>query len=126
MAYNGKKGKHDDWIKGEGLEKVCEWARHGLSDEQIIQNMNIGRTSFYKWLKDYPDFAAAIKKARMQPNIEIENSMFDLACGRTYVEKIKSVLDPKTGKILKIEKTREQVPPSAVLLIFLAKTRMRD
>ena len=89
MAYKGKKGLRDDWIKGEGLELICGWARHGLSDTQIVANMGIGRTTFYNWLKEYPDFASAIKKARIQPNIEIENAMFDLACGKTYVEEIR-------------------------------------
>lgn len=126
MAYNGKKGKHDDWIKGEGLEKVCEWARHGLNDNQLLENIGISRATFYKQLKAYPDFAAALKKARIQPNIEIENSMFELACGKMYVEEIKTTVDPKDGSIAKIEKTRKQVPPNPVMLIFLAKTRMRD
>lgn len=126
MNYKGKKGKHSDWIEGEGLETICAWARHGLTDTQIIDNIGIGRTTFYKWLRVFPDFAAAIKKARINPNIEIENAMFDLACGKLNIEEVKSTLDPKTGKIAKIEKIRKQIPPNALMLIFLAKNRMRD
>ena len=126
MTYKGKKGKHDDWIEGEGLKTICEWARYGLTDKQIIENIGIGRTTFYKWLREYPDFAEAIKKARIQTNIEIENSMIDLACGKKFVEEIKSVLDPKTGQVIRIEKIRKQIPPNAVMLIFLAKNRMKD
>ena len=126
MEYKGKKGKRDDWVEGEGLKAICEWASYGLTDKQISENMGIGRSTFYKWLKERPDLAEAIKKARIQTNIEIENSMIDLACGKKYVEEIKTVLDPKTGQVIRIEKTRKQIPPNAVMLIFLAKNRMKD
>ena len=126
MTYKGKKGKHEDWIEGEGLEKICEWARYGLTDKQIVENMRVGRTTFYKWLREYPHFVEAIKKARIQTNIEIENSMIDLACGKKIVEEIKSILDPKTGQVIRIEKTKKQIPPNAVMLILLAKNRMKD
>ena len=39
MEYKGKKGCKDDWITGEGLETICAWARHGLNDTQIIENI---------------------------------------------------------------------------------------
>ncbi len=126
MDYKGKKGKHSDWVEGEGLETICAWARHGLTDTQIIDNIGIGRTTFYAWLREYPNFAAEIKKARIQPNIEIENAMFDLACGRAYTEDIKTLVDAKTGEVLKIEKIRKKIPPNPLMLIFLAKNRMRD
>lgn len=121
-----KRGRKHDWVEGEGLEKICEWARHGLTDTQIVENMGVNRASFYRWLKEFPDFEKAIKDARIKPNIEIENSMFELACGRVFVEEVKSVLDPKNGQVIRVEKVRKQIPPSPVLLIFLAKNRMRD
>lgn len=122
----GKSSLFQDWIQGEGLKTVCDWARHGLSDAQIMENMGIGRASFYGWLAKYPEFAQEIKQARLKPNIEIENAMFDLACGRTFVEEVKTTIDVKTSEVSKIEKTRKQIPPSPVLLIFLAKNRMKD
>lgn len=50
--------------------------------------------------------------------------MFDLATGKIYVEEIKSVIDPNTGKIIRIEKTKRQLPPNPALQMFLAKNRM--
>ena len=52
--------------------------------------------------------------------------MFELACDRTFVEEVKTTIDVKTGAVSKIEKSRKHIPPSPVLLIFLAKNRMRD
>lgn len=118
--------KHDDWIQGQGLERICKWAKLGLTGEQIAKNIGIQRSTYVAWLKKFPDFAAAIKKAQRIPELELENAMFELACGHSFVEEIKSILDPKTGSILKIEKVRRQIPPNPVMLIFLAKNKMRD
>ena len=38
--------------------------------------------------KKYPAFQKALKEAKTIPNLDIETSMIDLACGRAYVEDI--------------------------------------
>ena len=119
-------GVYQEWIEGEGLETVCKWARLGWTDQQIIKAMGIKERTFYMWQKKFPDFHEALKAAKRNPNIEIETSMIDLACGKAYVEETKSVIDPKTGEIIKIERVRKQIPPNPTMLIFLAKNRMRD
>ena len=119
-------GVYKEWIEGEGLETVCKWAKLGLTDQQIIKNMGIKERTFYAWQKKYPQFQKALKEAKTLPNLEIETSMIDLACGRAYVEEIKSIIDPVTKAIIKIEKIRKQIPPNVTMLIFLAKNRMRD
>ena len=105
---------------------VCKWAKLGLTDQQIIERMGIKERTFYVWQKKYPAFQKALKEAKTIPNLDIETSMIDLACGRAYVEEIKSVIDPKTGTIIKVEKVRKQIPPSSTMLILLAKNRIRD
>lgn len=121
-----RKGLYREWIEGKGLENVCMWARLGLMDKQIAGNMGISPTTFYDWQKKFPAFADAIKSAKAIPNLELENAMFDLALGRTYVEEVKSILDPKTGMVIRIEKTKKQIPPNPTTQIFLAKNRMPD
>ena len=121
-----RKGLYREWIEGKGLENVCMWAKLGLMDKQIAGNMGISLTTFYEWQKKFPAFADAIKSAKAIPNLELENAMFDLALGRTYVEEVKSILDPKTGMVIRIEKTKKQIPPNPTTQIFLAKKRMPD
>ena len=121
-----RKGLYREWIEGKGLENVCMWAKLGLMDKQIAGNMGISPTTFYDWQKKFPAFADAIKSAKAIPNLELENAMFDLALGRTYVEEVKSILDPKTGTVVRIEKTKKQIPPNPTTQIFLAKNRMPD
>ena len=121
-----RKGLYHEWIEGKGVENVCMWAKLGLMDKQIAGNMGISLTTFYDWQKKFPKFADAIKNAKAIPNLELENAMFDLALGRTYVEEVKSILDPKTGTVVRIEKTKKQIPPNPTTQIFLAKNRMPD
>lgn len=117
---------YKDWIEGEGLAQICEWAKSGFTDKQIIEKMGIKERTFYSWQKKFPDFQKALKEAKTVPNLDIEASMIDLACGHAYVEETKTVTDPKTGEVIKIETVRKQIPPNATMLIFLAKNRMRD
>ena len=117
---------YKDWIEGEGLKKICEWARLGLSDKQLAKNIGITTVTLYDWKKRFPEFAEAIAKAKAELKIELEKSMFDLAVGKTYVEEIKTILDPNTGKVIRVEKTRKQIPPNANLQTFLAKNLMPE
>lgn len=126
MGRPGRIGTYKDWIEGPGLENICKWLKLGLSDLQIMKNIGICPHTFYGWIRRFPEFAKRVKEARRIPELEIENAMFDLACGRSWVEEIRTVLDPKNGSILRIEKTRRQIPPNPVMLIFMAKNKMRD
>ena len=121
-----KTGVYRDWIGGKGLETVCKWAKLGLTDQQIVERMGVSRRTFYDWQRKYPAFQKALKDAKRIPNLDIETTMIDLACGRAYTEETKATVDPKTGAVIKVEKFRKQIPPNATMLIFLAKNRMRD
>ena len=77
------------WIEGEELEKVLEWVKYEPTDEQVAKNMGIDRATLHKWIKKKPDFGEIYREANIQPNIEIENAMFYLACGKAFVEETK-------------------------------------
>lgn len=112
------------WTTGKGLERICQWAQLGLTDEEIASNVGVTVSTYRKWKKKIPAFAEAIENATSVPELELEKSMFDLATGKIYVEEIKSVIDPTTGKIIRIEKTKKQLPPNPALQMFLAKNRI--
>ncbi len=114
------------WTAGKGLETVCRWAQLGLTDKEIAANIGVTVATYRKWKKQNPAFAEAVQNATSLPELELEKSMFDLATGKVYVEEIKSVIDPNTGKILRIEKTKKQLPPNPALQMFLAKSRLSN
>ena len=43
------KGKYEEWLEPEGLLKLQGWARDGLIDEQIAENMGIVPSTLYEW-----------------------------------------------------------------------------
>lgn len=114
------------WIEGDGLAQICEWARFGMTDKQIAKRIGITSSSLYDWKKKFPSFAQSLEKAKTELKIELEKSMFELAVGKVYVEEIKTILDPNNGTVIRVEKTRKQIPPNANVQQFLAKNIMPE
>ena len=51
------------------------WARDGLTDEQIADNLNIIKDTFYKYKKTYPDFSDSLKRGKEIVDYEVENAL---------------------------------------------------
>ncbi len=98
--------KYKDWLTDEGLLKIKQWARLGLTDEQIAKNMGINPATYYRWINKYCDICEAIKKGRQQSVEILENAMFKKAIGFTEGDKY--------------------YPPDNVSLIFLLKNWGRN
>ncbi|AQQ53527.1 hypothetical protein [Planococcus lenghuensis] len=56
------RGKYQEWLTEEGLLKLEGWARDGLMDEQIDQNMGTGRQPLYDWKNKYLRYTRRLKK----------------------------------------------------------------
>lgn len=72
----GAKGKYKYWLTPEGLGKLVEWARDGLSDKDIYTNIGISKDTFYQWYKLYADFSDTLTRGRSQSTNIIENAIF--------------------------------------------------
>lgn len=75
------KGKYEYWISPEGLTKIAGWARDGLTDEQIAQNMGISRSTLNDWKTKYPDISDTLKKEKDVADRVVENSLYERAIG---------------------------------------------
>ena len=51
------------------------WARDGLTDEQIANNLNISTTTFYEYKSKYPEFSESLKKGKDYIDYEVENAL---------------------------------------------------
>lgn len=51
------------------------WARDGLTNEQIAQNLGINPDTLYKYQKTYPEFSEALKKGKEIVDYEVENAL---------------------------------------------------
>jgi len=51
------------------------WARDGLTNEQIAQNLGIGKTTFYKLIKEHSELSELLKKGREVVDYQVENAL---------------------------------------------------
>ena len=86
------KGKYKEWLEPEGLLKLEGWARDGLTDEQIANNIGIKRQSLYDWKKKYPDISDALKKGKEVVDRAVENALLKRALGYKYTEVTKELV----------------------------------
>lgn len=54
---------------------VKGWARDGLTDEQIANNLGIGKTTFYRMCKEHLELLEHLKKGKEIVDYEVENAL---------------------------------------------------
>lgn len=117
------KGKYQEWLTADGLLLLEGWARDGLTDEQIAQNIGISRQTLSEWKRDYADIGDAIKKGRAPVDIIVENALFKRAAGYDWEE---TTTEIDTNGKKHIKKITRHVPPDVGAIVFWLKNRRRD
>ena len=118
--------KYEYWLTDEGLIKLEGWARDGLTDEQIANNIGIETRTLYRWKEKYSQICQSLKRGKDVIDMQVENALLKRALGYEYEEQTKEVVrDPSTGKPeIKIIKTvKKQVAPDVTAQIFWLKNR---
>lgn len=113
-------GKYKQWITPEGLTLIEGWARNGLTDEQISQNIGINKSTLYDWKKKYPEFSNALKKGKEIIDLQVENALLNRALGYEYEETIKTI-DDKGKKTIKV--VNKHIAGDVTAQIFWLKNR---
>lgn len=123
------KGKYHYWISAEGLKRVEDYAREGLTDKQIAQKIGVSHNTFYKWCAMYGEFSDSLKRGKVKPDDEVEQALFKSAQGFSYDEiTYERQYDKKTGeyKMVETKRVKKTVPPSNTAQIFWLKNRRPD
>lgn len=71
--------KVEDWLQGDNRILLEGWARNGLTDNQMADNLGISRTTFYKWKNINADFANILKRNKEVVDTEVENALYKAA-----------------------------------------------
>lgn len=114
------KGKANDWLDENKLLLLQGWARDGLSDEQIAENMEISVRTLYRWKNEYWQLCHALKKGKDAADREIENALFKRAKGYDY-EEVRE--ETKNGEVVKRIVTKKHIPGDTTAQIFWLKNR---
>lgn len=113
--------KYDEWITEEGLIKIEGWARDGLTDEQIANNMGVNVRTVYDWKNKFPQFSHALKKGKDVVDRQVENAMFKSAIGYKYDEVTQELNED--GDLVVTKVVTKQVQPNSTAGIFWLKNR---
>lgn len=108
--------KINDWLEKDKLILLEGWARDGLTDKQIAENIGINRTTLYDWKKKEINIADALKKGKEIVDFEVENALLKRALGYEYEEETY-----ENGVLTK--KVKKQVAPDTTAQIFWLKNR---
>lgn len=120
-------GKYRDWLTEDGLARIEQWAREGLTDEQIARKMGINRATYYDWLKKYPDISDAVKNGKAPVDIQVENALLKRALGYEYEEVVTEIIElPGGGHRKQVRKTTKQVVPDTTAQIYWLNNRRPD
>lgn len=117
------KGKYQEWLTPGGLLKIEGWARDGLTDEQIAQNIGINPATLYDWKKKYDEISEALKRGKEVVDRQVENALLKRALGYEYDE-VKEKYE--SGELTERTVTKKEVSPDVTAQIFWLKNRKRN
>lgn len=120
------KGKFEQWLTDEGLLKLEGWARDGLTDEQIAQNIGVKRQTLYDWKKRFPDISDTLKRGKEVIDRQVENALLKRALGYQYDEVTRESIwndETKQFELRPSKVVTKEVQPDTTAQIFWLKNR---
>lgn len=113
------KGKYEEWLTPEGLLLIEGWARDGLIDEQIANNIGINVATLYRWKDKYSEISESLKKGKEVIDRQVENALLKRALGYCYTE----VTEEESESGFKRKTVVKEVIPDTTAQIFWLKNR---
>lgn len=74
-----RKANFEMWTSEEGLAKIREYGKKGLSILQMSENIGISPNTLYKWAEKSPEFKEALKDSRETADANVENALYNSA-----------------------------------------------
>lgn len=73
------KTTYTDWEQPERITLLQGWARNGLTNEQIAENMGIVTSTLWEWRKKSAIISNALKIGKDEADIQVENALYKAA-----------------------------------------------
>lgn len=117
--------KYKEWLEEENLIKLEAWARDGLTDEQIANNIGITVRTLYNWKQKYVPIFQSLKRGKEVVDYEVENALLKKALGYEYVEEktTQKIIDGK--KVIEKTTQKKHQAPDTTAIIYWLKNRKR-
>ena len=108
--------KYTYWLTEEGLLLIEGWARDGLTDKQIAQNIGINEATLCRWKKEHLQIMQVLKKGKEVVDRQVENALHKNATGFYYDEEVVT----NAGDVVTVKKYSK---PNVTAGIFWIKNR---
>ena len=122
------KGKYAEWLTDDGQLLLRKWARNGLTDQEIADNIGINVGTLYVWKNKHPKIDEALKKTKDIYDSEVEEALERSAIGYYVTEETwKNRWNAKTKQFELVleQKNRKWIKPDPTAQIFWLKNRDR-
>lgn len=116
------KSKYDTHVKPK-LHDIESWAREGVTDKKIAENIGVSYSTFREYVKKYPALSASLKRGKNVIDQKVENALLKRALGYDH-EEVKEVYEG--NNLVKRTVTKKHTPADVGALIFWLKNRMPD
>lgn len=132
---NGRKIQYNSYERRvqPKLGLVEAYARHGLSNAKIAENLGVPYSSFQSYLNEHAELEFALEKGREQAELHVENALLKSALGFTSLEitkERKQVGENADGtpifKMVPTKKVYKQIPPSVQACQYWLENRAKS
>jgi transcriptional regulator with XRE-family HTH domain len=82
------KSKSEYWLTDTGLTLITGWARDGLTEAQIAQNMGVSMSTLSNYKLKYEEILEALKAGKEVADYAVESALYRKACGGDTVAMI--------------------------------------
>lgn len=110
------------------LKEIQRYARCGVTEGQLAEYYHVGKTSWAKYKKDYPEFAETLCKAKSEYKTDLINRAYQVAMGYDYEEETTVTIKDEDGNVqgTKITKHKRHARADGGMLQFLLINRNPD
>lgn len=110
------------------LEKIAQYIRCGVTEGQICEFYDVGKTAWAQYKKENPELNETLYKAKCELKTNLINKSFDVAMGYTYQETTTVEFKDKEGNVTgsKVTTYERYAKADAGMIQFLLINRFPD
>ncbi len=112
----------------EKLTLIEGWAREGLTDEQIANNLDISTSTFYEYKNKYSEFSESLKKGKEIIDFEVENALLKNALDGNVTAQIYWLNNrkPQQWKRENTESNKKEISKVEQILVKIREEAEKD
>lgn len=104
--------KIKEWLEDDKLILLRGWARDGLTNEQIANNIGINPKTLYEWKNKESKISNVLKESREIADYEVENALYKNALNGNVIAQIfwlKNRKPPQWREKVELEANKQQL-----------------